>query len=220
MMYCSKCGKKVDSDAVFCKYCGKQLSHEKNKKFLLQDVIPKGIVSNGSIKKYIFIGVCIFVALLYVFVIRCKAGFCPLPSSLQGEYCSVHTCDKNGCYNKAAKGKKYCYTHMPDTSATYYNYTPEVAEDVLVFSDINVSQNSSYTICTATITNNGRKTYTFIEVKGKFKDASGTVLDTDWTYAAGSEGLEPGETATFRLSVKKNMNITKCDLEILDYDKE
>ena len=78
----------------------------------------------------------------------------------------------------------------------------------------------AYTICTATITNNGKKTYTFIEVKGKFKNSSGTILDTDWTYAVGSEGLAPGESASFRLSVDKDSNITKCDLEFLDYDKE
>jgi len=156
---------------------------------------------------------------LYIFGFRCKAGVCLLPSSFNGDYCLVHTCNRSNCYNKIAEGKKYCYTHMPSTSPQY-NYKPEVVEDVLSFSDVCVTKNSSYTICTATITNNGKKTYTFIEVKGKFKNSSGTVLDTDWTYAVGSEGLAPGESASFRLSVDKNFDITKCDLEILDYDKE
>ena len=70
------------------------------------------------------------------------------------------------------------------------------------------------------MTNNGRKTYTFVEIKGKFKNSSGTVLDTDWTYAVGSEGIASGESTTLRLSVKKNYDIKKCDLEILDYQKE
>lgn len=224
MMYCSKCGKKIDDDAAFCKYCGKQLSLKTDKRFLLHNIIPKKIISKGNMieyKKYLFLGGFVIVALIYVFVIRCKAGVCPLPSSLHSEYCSVHTCNKNGCNNKVAEGKKYCYTHMPSASmSTGYNYTPEVAADVLAFSDTNVSKNGSYTICTATITNNGKKTYTFIEVKGKFKDSTGTTLDTDWTYAVGSEGLEPGESATFRLSVSKNTNITTCELEILDYNKK
>ena len=34
-------------------------------------------------------------------------------------------------------------------------------------------------------------------VNGKFKNSSGTILDTDWTYAVGSEGLEPGEFLNF-----------------------
>ena len=109
--------------------------------------------------------------------------------------------------------------HLPST-ADYSSYRPEKAEEVLTFSDIKVSNNSSYTICNATITNNGRRTYTFIEVKGKFKNSSGTILDTDWTYAVGSEGLEPGESATIRLSVSKNYNISNCSLEVYDYEKD
>ena len=221
MMYCSKCGKKIDDDAAFCKYCGKQISYKNDS---LQNIVREGIISKNKIlkyKKYFYVGMLFIIALIYILVIRCKSGFCLLPSSLHSEYCAAHTCHRNGCYNKVAEGNNYCYTHMPFTSTlAYYDYTPEVAEDVLVFSNINVSKNSSYTVCTATITNNGRKTYTFIEVKGKFKDSSGTILDTDWTYAVGSEGLEPGESATFRLSVSKNTNITKCELEILDYDKK
>ncbi|MGN0611906.1 MAG: FxLYD domain-containing protein [Ruminiclostridium sp.] len=131
----------------------------------------------------------------------------------------MHTCKIDGCTNKIAAGKNYCYIHS-QTASSGLTYTPEVAEDVLDFSNIEISHNSSYTVCTGTIKNNGRRTYTFVEVKGKFKNASGTVLDTDWTYAVGSDGLAPGESTTFRLSVKKDTAITKCTIEILDYDKE
>ncbi len=41
---------------------------------------------------------------------------------------------------------------------------PEKAEDVIDFSDINISSNSAHTICTATVTNNGVRTYMFVEV--------------------------------------------------------
>lgn len=77
--------------------------------------------------------------------------------------------------------------------------------------------NSGYTVCEAKITNNsGYKKFDFIKVKGVFTDASGkTVYDTDWSYAVGSEGLLPGETKTFRLSVPKNTNIKKCNLTII-----
>ena len=86
------------------------------------------------------------------------------------------------------------------------------------FSDIKIEHNSSYTVCTGKVTNNGKKTYTFVEVKGAFKNSSGTVLDTDWTYAVGSEGLAPGESASFRLSVDKDRSISKCSVTLLDYD--
>lgn len=73
-------------------------------------------------------------------------------------------------------------------------------------------------MCTGTITNNSSKTYRFVEVKGAFKNSNGKVVDTDWTYAVGSEGLAPGESSTFRMSVTKQYDITDCDVSILEYD--
>lgn len=217
-MRCSKCKKKVKSDTAFCTHCGNRL-----------DALGQNTVSSVErytestsfrvCKKYIIIGITIICFIGYFFVIRCKSGLCLLPSSFKGEYCGVHTCEINDCINKKATDKNYCYTHSP-TPSSGLTYTPEVAENALEFSNIEISHNSSYTVCTGTITNNGRKTYTFVEVKGKFKNASGTILDTDWTYAVGSEGLSPNESTTFRLSVDKNRDITKCTMEILDYKRE
>lgn len=94
----------------------------------------------------------------------------------------------------------------------------ESAYSVLKISGVSVTSNSSYTVCTGTITNNGKKTYKYVEIKGAFKNSSGTVLDTDWTYAVGSEGLAPGESKTFRMSVPKNHDIKSCSVSITDYD--
>jgi len=208
-MYCSKCNKESMADAMFCEHCGAKIAASKK----------RNTADFKKYKKYIIITVIAVVVIVYIFVFRCMAGVCLLPRSFNGDYCSIHTCDSNNCYNKVAKENSYCYTHMP-SAYPRHTYKPEVAEDVLSFSDIEVTQNSVYTVCTATIKNTGRKKYTFIEVKGKFKNSSGTVIDTDWTYAVGSEGLAPGESKSFRLSVDKNSNIKKCDFEILDYEKE
>ena len=97
-----------------------------------------------------------------------------------------------------------------------YNY--ESGYSVLKITVDSVTNNSGYTICTGSVKNNGTKTYKYIKVKGSFKDSSGNVVDTDWTYAAGSEGLAPGESTTFRLSVTKNSKITSCSVSLLDYD--
>ena len=94
----------------------------------------------------------------------------------------------------------------------------ESAYSVLKISGVKVTTNSSYTVCTGTITNNGKKTYEFVKVKGSFKNSSGTVIDTDWTYAVGSEGLAPGESKTFRMSVPKDYDIKSCSVSITDYD--
>lgn len=219
-MYCSKCGKQVSDEATYCQYCGNRLFEEKKGIDSQSKVMKQSQKSEISrYKKYSIIGIVIVLLVAYIFGVRCKSGFCLFPGTFRGEYCIVHTCGIQGCYNKAVKEKTFCYTHMPSAS-TDYNYIPEKAEDVIDFSDINISSNSSYTICTATVTNNGMRTYMFVEVKGKFKDSSGTVIDTDWTYAVGSEGLAPNESVSIRLSVKKDFNISTCDLEIIDYDRK
>lgn len=94
----------------------------------------------------------------------------------------------------------------------------ESAYSALKFSNIYVSHNSSYTVCTGKVTNNGKKTYRFVTIKGSFENSYGTVVDTDSTYAVGSEGLAPGESKSFRMSVKKDTTIEDCSISITDYD--
>lgn len=109
---------------------------------------------------------------------------------------------------------------LSSTSGSSYSssYTNESGATVLIIQDLKITSNGSYTICTGTVKNTGSKTYKYIEVKGAFKDSSGNVVDTDWTYAAGSEGLAPDESTTFRLSVTENSRITDCSVSLLDYD--
>lgn len=89
--------------------------------------------------------------------------------------------------------------------------------DVLEVTIDEVYSNSSYVICTGSVKNTGSKTYTFVTVKGAFKDTNGNVIDTDWTYAVGPEGLEPGESSNFRLSVDRNNSIDSCSVSLLEY---
>ncbi|MDO4749115.1 MAG: FxLYD domain-containing protein, partial [Eubacteriales bacterium] len=109
------------------------------------------------------------------------------------------------------------------SSETDYGYKSELSSSyesgysVLDITIDSVTNNSSYTVCTGSVKNNGTKTYKYIEVKGSFKDSGGDVVDTDWTYAAGSEGLSPGESSTFRLSVPKNSRIDSCSVSILGF---
>ena len=105
-----------------------------------------------------------------------------------------------------------------ESSDSYSSSNYESVYSALDFSDIYVSSNSSYTVCTGKVTNNGKKTYRFVTIKGAFKDSSGTVVDTDSTYAVGSEGLAPGESKSFRMSVSKDSTIEDCSITITDYD--
>lgn len=95
----------------------------------------------------------------------------------------------------------------------------EKGERVLKVSYAYIEHNSSYTVCIGSIKNEGKKTYKFVQVKGAFEDSSGRVIDTDSTYAVGSEGLIPGESSTFRMSVPANKNIESCTVTVFDYDE-
>lgn len=115
--------------------------------------------------------------------------------------------------SSSSKSTSKSSSNYSTTSKTQY----ENPLSVLKISGISVTHNSSYTVCTGSIKNTGKKTYRFVEVKGSFKTSSGTVVDTDWTYAVGSEGLAPGESSKFRLSVTKDLSIRNCSVIIQDY---
>ena len=118
--------------------------------------------------------------------------------------------------------KEYSADNMYEESGSGSSYSSsnnsEQGPSVLKITADDVTSNSSYTICTGSVKNTGTKTYEFIKVKGAFKDSNGEVVDTDWAYAAGAEGLAPGEASTFRLSVTKNSNIASCSVSLLEYE--
>lgn len=88
----------------------------------------------------------------------------------------------------------------------------------LKLSNVNLSDSSSYNYCSGliSISNSSPYKYHYIKVKASFLNKNGTVIDTDWTYAIGSEWLEPGESSKLKLSVEKDYNISKCVVTIME----
>lgn len=112
------------------------------------------------------------------------------------------------------------YTYNEDGRLSNSNTTDNsnvLDTSYLSISDVSVTSNSSYTICSGTISVKSYSPYKYhyIKVKGAFKNSYGTTIDTDWTYAIGSEWLEPGESSKFRLSVKKDYTISDCSVSIM-----
>jgi hypothetical protein len=152
---------------------------------------------------------------------KCGVSGCDNTKLSGGDYCSTHTCIENGCYRQQSYDSLYCFEHKPSTSyystgTSGYFGVSETAATALKISGVKVTSNSSYTICTGTIKNNGEQSYDFVKVKGAFTTSTGTVVDTDWTYAVGAEGLDPGESTTFRMSVTKDGRIKSCDVTLMD----
>ncbi|MBR3954379.1 MAG: zinc ribbon domain-containing protein [Clostridia bacterium] len=240
MKNCINCSAEIDDNARFCEKCGSlqseslpiedatrtpetiaeeiseisQISAKKEKKFVF------GIL--GFLKKYYKL-LIVIVVLIAVIVggktiydnTHCRYGGCNNANAEGSRYCYSHTC--NICTSPKMVGSKYCAFHYYLYDDSVKTTTSNVSSD-LKFSNIKIEHNSSYTVVTGTVTNNGTRTYKFVEIKGSFKKSSGTVVDTDSTYAVGGEGLAPGESKTFRMSVTKNYDIKKCDISIIDYD--
>ena len=217
-MYCRKCGHEIDDDSSFCPYCREEVVH----------LPPINPINNEPEKRKNFkkhaplifttLGIVLLVAIFAIsyFAGRCDARNCNNKAQF-GDYCAVHVCKWGSCTSRAYNDG-YCSYHYLLESGAYGGTSYSSVSDDLKFSEINISTNSSYTICTGRLTNKGNRTYTFVKVKGTFESYSGTVYDTDWTYAVGSEGLAPGESVTFRLSVDKDSRIKECNVTIIDYD--
>lgn len=150
---------------------------------------------------------------------KCKVKGCNNKAISGMDYCYTHKCAVTDCNSKRYGYSNYCYSHylLYDDDASSLN-TPQVYSYELKISNVTLSSNSSYTIAEGTITNNSDQTVSFVKIKGSFENSSGTVVDTDWTYAVGSEGLAPGESCTWRMSVKKDYSIKDCTISILDFD--
>ncbi len=211
-MYCPKCGKKFLDNETKCLFCGHDISNKTEIRS------THSIISLEENKKIIAITILIFLFALAFFVTRCGASGC-FNTQKQGPYCINHMCGVSDCENQRMVGENYCHTH--------YSLFEEDNEDdysgamYLKISNVYVYSNSSYTIVEGTIKNTSLyNTYRFVEVKGAFKDYSGDTVETDWTYAVGSEGLSPGESTTFRMSVDQSYGIEDCEVTLLDYDVE
>lgn len=211
-MYCRKCGALIPDDADFCTECGQSCNLTPAKNTTIQKHnFDKDKINNFKENKKnlipIGIGLLIIIVVFSIFGGRCEANNCSNKAEY-GDYCAIHVCLAPGCTFKRAYDSSYCYTH---TDAIGGNASRD-----LKFSNLDIEHNSSYTVLNGTVTNKGSKTYEFIEIKGAFKDSSGNVVDTDWTYAVGSEGLAPGESTTFRMSVPKDYSIRDCSVSIID----
>ncbi|MCI5679537.1 MAG: FxLYD domain-containing protein [Bacteroidales bacterium] len=218
-MYCRKCGALIPDDADYCTECGQACNYTKTNNNEPQKnicgknniyEIKKNISDIGKHKRKVIpviIGLLVIVAVISILGGRCEANGCSNKAEY-GDYCAMHVCLAPGCTFKRAYDSSYCYSHTDTIGGN--------ASKDLKFSNLDIDHNSSYTVLNGTVTNTGNRTYEFIEIKGAFKDSSGKVVDTDWTYAVGSEGLAPGESTTFRMSVPKDYSIRDCSISIID----
>ena len=85
-------------------------------------------------------------------------------------------------------------------------------------SNVKVTHKGNYTYVSGTITNNGTYQIKYVKVKASCKNASGTVIDTDWTYAVDSSWLNPGESKNFEMMIKDENNKIKTATVTVVYE--
>lgn len=225
MRFCKYCGAKVEDTAAICPACGKEIRNGSQTKESGPPVSSIRTSVNkivGGSRRWIYIGAgaagILLLIVLVLFSGKCKSSGCRNRKAPGSNFCYNHKCDVPDCRKERLASSNYCYEHYlkydledEDTSSGAYSWE-------LKISDVKVYSEYSFTFAEGLLTNNSTSTVKYVKLKGSFKSRLGTVIDTDWTYAVGSEGLAPGETCKWKMSVAKDYDITDCDVTILDND--
>lgn len=225
MRFCKYCGAKVEDTAAICPACGKEIRNGSQTKESGPPVSSLRTSVNkivGGSRRWIYIGAgaagILLLIVLVLFSGKCKSSGCRNRKAPGSNFCYNHKCDVPDCRKERLASSNYCYEHylkydLEDDDSTSGAYSWE-----LKISDVKVYSEYSFTFAEGSLTNNSSSTVKYVKLKGSFKSRLGTVIDTDWTYAVGSEGLAPGETCKWKMSVAKDYDITDCDVTILDND--
>lgn len=226
MRFCKYCDSQIFEGAVQCPKCGKDLtkpieSPDRQKMSKMPFSRWPQESKKSKITPLLFITSILILAAIFAIsnTGKCKVKGCDNKAISSMDYCYMHKCAVADCNNKRFGCSNYCHSHyfLYDDDASSVS-TPQVYSYELKISHVTLSSNSSYTIAEGTITNNSNQTVSFVKIKGSFENSSETVVDTDWTYAVGSEGLAPGESCKWRMSVKKDYLINDCTVSILDFE--
>ena len=225
MRFCKYCGAKVEDTAAICPACGKEIRNGSQTKESGPPVSSIRTSVNkivGGSRRWIYIGAgaagILLLIVLVLFSGKCRSSGCRNRKAPGSNFCYNHKCDVPDCRKERLASSNYCYEHylkydLEDDDSTSGAYSWE-----LKISDVKVYSEYSFTFAEGSLTNNSTSTVKYVKLKGSFKSRLGTVIDTDWTYAVGSEGLAPGETCKWKMSVAKDYDITDCDVTILDND--
>ena len=131
--------------------------------------------------------------------------------------------DKNASTSSYTSKTTTSSTSSSTSSSSSSRMSPEEYEQLyketnpFEFGDGYDDTNSSYNRYVGTITNTSNTTHYFIKVRGSFMDENDNTIDTAWTYACGQEGLMPGESTKFTLSVNRDTRIAKISYNVIDY---
>lgn len=226
MRFCKYCGTEISETDRQCPNCkrnlGQTLAEKDNRKNTTQNH-TKAVMKVMENPPKLLIAIAVAGILIIAIILtggRCEYTGCKNKAVSGSDYCYSHKCVISSCTDSRYSYSNYCYNH-------YWIYGDEaesgfegesVSSSDLKISGIELSTNTSHTIAEGKIKNNSDRTVSFVKIKGAFETGSGAVVDTDWTYAVGAEGLAPGESCKWKMSVSKDWSIEDCTVTIIDFD--
>ncbi len=84
--------------------------------------------------------------------------------------------------------------------------TPK-SSGTLAIEETSCSKDGDYMNVNGYVKNNSETTYSFIKVQAEYFDSLGNIVDTDFAYAVGSEGLTPNGRKSFSIMTRNNESI-------------
>lgn len=213
MRFCKYCGTQILGDETVCPACKKKLEAQ----------APQTLQKRLTRKQWmgLAIGAVVLIALGFGFLTggRCHESGCSNKAVAGSEYCYSHKCALQSCKKKRYAYSNYCYSHYltyDDDAASKKNQV-SASELGLEVTRFYLGSGGNYYYAEGTLKNNSNSTVSFVKVKCTFLDSAGNVVDTNWTYAVGSEGLAPGESKKWDMMVSYDRKIEKCRATILDF---
>lgn len=167
--------------ARFCTKCGKELiDNEKNCQNCGAKVLKNAKVRNDIIAITVFIIIGIIGFGIYGYNLKLERDNLERERAVNN-YLRVKSNSSNSSSN---------YTNSSKTTTSSSNTS--VSKYDLQLSSITLDKSGKVNIkASGSITNNSKSTVKFVTVKISFKDSKGNTIDTESTYAVGSEGLAP-----------------------------
>ncbi|MRS11491.1 MAG: hypothetical protein EG823_00240 [Actinobacteria bacterium] len=96
------------------------------------------------------------------------------------------------------------------------NEEEQAALAALEFEDLTGGLDGNYMTCEGKVRNHGSTTVEFVKVGVDWIGAGDIVLDTDWTYVVGGEGLAPGAAKSFSIMSPADKKMRKYRAYIME----
>ena len=209
----------------FCKYCGTQILGDESVCPACKKKHESLNTAKTSFDKRILLlafAVILFVAAGFFLAGsgKCHETGCQNKAVAGSDYCYSHKCALQSCNKKRFSYSNYCYSHYLeyDDDAASKNNRVSASDLGLEVTRLYLSSTGNYYYAEGTVKNNSSSTVSYVKVKCAFMDNSGNVIDTNWTYAVGSEGLAPGESKKWEMMVSYDRKIDKCRATILYFN--